>query len=208
MVEVHELVEIMAAGRTAISGIEIEGCFRLFAEEFIKLVADGKLVKTPIGSFYLSANGTLDSKNQPFAPGDSSRDHGFSIHYLPDKDTDTAIKRQARWVQVESFGTRTPAIDDCTVIGRYPGESVRAGDILRIFGRRLKFDAADPDCGIFLENEEMRERCSVYADITPSKLIAAIPANLPSGRYTVLVCTKPDGSDKKTCYAHQAIVVR
>jgi hypothetical protein len=207
-VEVQELVEIMAAGRTAISGIEIAGCFRLFAEEFIKLVADGKLVKTPIGSFYLSASGTLDTKNQPFAPGDSSQDHGFSIHYLPDKNTDAAIKRQARWAQVETFRTMAPVIDDCTVIGRHPGEKVRAGDILRIIGRRLKFDEADPDCGVFLENDTTHERCAVYADITPSKLIVATPANLPSGSYDILVSTKPNGIDKKTCYAHQTIATR
>ena len=56
-VEFEELVSIMAAGRTTITAPDIAGTFLLQKQELAKLVADGKYVKTPFGSFYLSTCG-------------------------------------------------------------------------------------------------------------------------------------------------------
>jgi hypothetical protein len=169
-------------------------------EELIKLVADGKHVKTPVGSFYLSASGRLETKAQAFTPGIGTLNHEITLHFRTNKTIEAKMKSQARWERVESFDTTAAAIDTLHIVAREAGESARAGDTIRIVGRRLKFDFSDLECGIFIENENASQRCLIYPDIAPSKLIAVLPADLTAGTYNLVVVTKPNGKNLKTGY--------
>jgi hypothetical protein len=200
IVEVDELVNTMASGRTTLSKPDIIGCLHLFLEELIKLVADGKHVKTPVGSFYLSASGRLETKAQAFTPGIGTLNHEITLHFRTNKTIEAKMKSQARWERVESFDTTAAAIDTLHIVAREAGESARAGDTIRIVGRRLKFDFSDLECGIFIENENASQRCLIYPDIAPSKLIAVLPADLTAGTYNLVVVTKPNGKNLKTGY--------
>lgn len=206
-VEVAELVDIMAAGRTTLTKPDITGCLQLFVEELVRLVADGKHVKTPVGSFYLAASGRLETKNQPFTPGVGTLDHELTLHFRSNKDVETKMKSQAKWERVETFDTSAAAVDDYSVVARSSGESARAGDTIRIVGRRLKFDPANAACGVFLESGLTSWRCAVYADISPSKLIATIPANVPTGTYDLVVTTMPNGKDLKEGYYDKPFII-
>jgi len=206
-IDVDELVDVMASGRTTLSKPDITGCLQLFTEELIKLVADGKHVKTPIGSFYLAASGRLEAKNQAFTPGVGALDHALTLHFRTDKDAEGKIKSQARWERVETFDTTAAAIDGYSVVARSPGENARSGDTLRITGRRLKFDPADAECGVFVESVGGSWRAAVYADIAPSKVIATLPADVPAGTYDFMVITKPNGKDLKTGYFDKPFVI-
>jgi hypothetical protein len=206
-VEPGELVDIMASGRTTLTKPDITGCLQLFTEELIKLVADGKYVKTPIGSFYLSASGRLEAKNQAFTPGIGALDHELTLHFRANKAVEGKMKSDARWERVESFDTAAAAIDGYSVVARASGENARAGDTVRISGRRLKFDPADAECGVFLENTSGSWRAPVYADIAPSRLIATLPTDVPAGTYDLIVVTKPNGKDLKTGYYDKPFVV-
>lgn len=207
IVEVDELVDIMAAGRTTLSKPDIIGCLHLLQEELIKLVSDGKHVKTPVGSFYLSASGRLETKAQAFTPGLGDLDHEITLHFRTNKTVEAKMKSQARWERVETFDVTAAVIDSLSVVAREPGESARAGDTLRVVGRRLKFDSADPECGLFIENESSSLRCPVYPDIAPSKLIAVLPPDLPSGTWKVVAVTKPNGKNSKSGYYEKPIEV-
>ena len=206
-VEVDELLDIMASGRTTLTKPDITGCLELFSEELIKLVADGKHVKTPIGSFYLAASGRLEAKNQAFTPGIGTLDHALTLHFRTNKAVEDKIKSQARWERVETFDTTAAAIDGYSVVARASGENARAGDTLRITGRRLKFDPADAECGVFLESSGGVWRAAVYADIAPSKVIATLPADVPAGTYDFMVVTTPNGKDLKTGYYDKPVVI-
>jgi hypothetical protein len=206
-VEVAELVDIMASGRTTLTKPDITGCLQLFVEEITRLVADGKHVKTPVGSFYLAASGRLETKNQPFTPGIGTLDHELALHFRSNKDVEAKMKSQAKWERVESFDTSAAAIDDYSVVARSAGENARAGDTIRITGRRLKFDSKNTACGVFLESDSERWRCTVYADITPSKLIATLPVDVPADTYDLVVTTMPNGKDLKDGYYDKAFIV-
>lgn len=199
-VELSELINTMAQGRTTLSKPDISGCLQLFVEELVKLVADGKYVKTPVGAFYLAASGKLDYKNQSFTPGEGILDHGLTLHFRTDKAVESTIKSNARWERIESFDTSAAAFDEVSLAGRAVGETARAGDSVRITGRRLKFDPADATCGVFLETATASYRVAVYPDIAPSKLIAVLPADIPAGSYDLIVATRPNGRDLKEGY--------
>jgi hypothetical protein len=206
-VEVAELVDIMASGRTTLTKPDITGCLQLFTEEIIKLVADGKHVKTPLGAFYLTASGRLETKNQAFTPGIGTLDHELTLHFRTNKAVEGKMKSDARWERVERFDTTSAAIESYTVVARSAGEAARAGDTLRIAGRRLKFDPADTECGVFLESPAGSWRATVYADIAPSKLIVTLPGTLSAGAYDLMVVTKPNGKDLKSGYYDKPFVI-
>ncbi|MFA6507213.1 MAG: DNA-binding domain-containing protein [Treponemataceae bacterium] len=206
-IELDELIDIMAKGRTTLSKPDITGCLQLFVEELINLVSDGKHVKTPVGAFYLSASGKLDTVAQPFSPGSGTLDHALTLHFRTNKAIEGTMKTRARWERVESFDTTAASVEAITVIGRAEGEASHAGDTVRITGRRLKFDPAVTDCGVFLETETESVRIAVYPDIAPSKLIAILPADLPAGTYDVVVATMPNGKDRKEGYYEKPLIV-
>ena len=96
-IELDELIDIMATGRTTLSKPDITGCLQLMVEEIVNLVVDGKHVKTPFGAFYLSASGKLDTVAQPFSPGTGTLDHALSLHFRTNKAIEAAMKTRARW---------------------------------------------------------------------------------------------------------------
>jgi nucleoid DNA-binding protein len=205
--EVEELVDLMAKGRTTLSKPDITGCLQLFLEEVIEQVAEGKHVKTPFGSFYLSASGRFELKNQPFTPGEGNLDHGFTLRFRTNKAVEAKIISQARWERIETFDTSAAAVDQVTVVGRPAGENAQAGDTIRITGRRLKFDPADGAVGVFLESASGSYRAAVYADIAPSRIIATLPADVSAGEYDLVVVTMPNGKDLKNGYYSKPLVI-
>lgn len=197
----------MAKGRTTLSKPDITGCLQLFVEELIRLVADGRHVKTPVGAFYLSASGKLETKNQAFTPGSGTLDHELTLHFRTNKNVEAEMKSKARWERIESFDTTASVIDAVTVVGRSAGSAAQSGDTLRISGRRMKFDANDTSCGLFLESASGSYRAVVYPDITPSKLIAILPTSIPAGNYDLFITTKPNGKDLKEGYYDEPFVI-
>jgi hypothetical protein len=197
----------MAQGRTTLSKPDISGCLQLLVEELVKLVADGKYVKTPVGAFYLCAGGKLETKNQPFTPGAGTLDHALTLRFRTNKTVEALIKASARWERTEAFDTSAAMIETVAVAGRASGEAAKAGDTVRLSGRRLKFDEADASCGLFLESATASYRAAVYPDIAPSRIIAVLPADLAPGSYKVVVMTKPNGKDLKEGYCEGPIVI-
>lgn len=206
-IEAEELVDLMAKGRTTLSKPDIAGCLQLFLEELSDQVAEGKYVKTPFGSFYLSASGRLELKNQAFTPGEGTLNHALTLHFCTNKTIEAKIISQARWERIENFDTTTASLDAFSVVGRTSGENARVGDTIKIIGKRMKFDPTDISCGVFLESDTASYRSEVYPDINPSKIIAVLPANVPSGSYDLKVVTMPNGKDLKNGYFDKPFVI-
>jgi len=176
----------------------------LEVDELIDIMATGR---TPFGSFYLSASGRFEQKNQAFTPGEGTLDHALTLHFRTNKTIEAKIIARSRWERIENFDTSAASIEQITVVGRAAGENARAGDTVKLAGRRMKFDAADVSCGIFLESGTESFRASVYADISPSKVIAIIPETVPAGSYDLIVVTMPNGKDLKNGYAEKPFVI-
>ncbi len=64
VVEFERFIEIMAAGRTTLSKTDIMAAMQLYKEELQKQLVEGKTIKTPTSSFYLSAAGSMNSLDE------------------------------------------------------------------------------------------------------------------------------------------------
>jgi hypothetical protein len=195
-VEVDELIDIMAKGRTTLSKPDIAGCLKLLEEELSRLLADGKYVKTPMGSFYLSAAGKLHSVDQSFAPKDETNGHTLSLHFRTNRNFEAAMIPSVKIVRSENFDKISPALTGAVSVKTSSSSGAGSGDFIRVSGKRLKFDPADGQSGVFFVNGS-EHRSALYADIEPSLVIAQVPQDLAPGPYILCVRTAPNGVDHK-----------
>lgn len=186
-----ELVDIMSKARTTLSKPDIVACMTLMTEIVSDLVADGKFVKTPLGDFYLSAIGTIDHPEDSFNPGDEESGHGVRLRFRPDRQAEATIGKVVRVRRDDTRSSRNPHIIGMETIGKTGEDALEPGDLLRLRGYRLAFDATDESQGVFLALGERVPitRCSVYANVEPSLLILQLPPNLEPGDYTLIVRT-------------------
>lgn len=173
-------------GRTTLTKPDIAGCLQLFTEEVAKLVADGRRVKTKLGTFYLCASGKLDARDQSFTPGEGEGSHALKLHFRADKGFELEVCAKAAVERGKHYDRYTPTIDKAVSVKSEAEMSSGAGDFLRIEGERLKFDKANAAEGLFFVNGE-ETRAAQYARIMPSLLIAQVPPELKAGSYVLAV---------------------
>jgi hypothetical protein len=185
-VEYDKLVDIMAAGRTTLTKPDIAGCLELFTEEVAKLVADGRRVKTKLGTFYLCASGKLDARDQSFTPGEGQGSHALKLHFKPDREFEAGICAGVELARGKRYDRCTPTIDSAVSVKSDAEMSAGPGDFLRVEGEKLKFDKANAAEGLFFVNGQ-ETRAVQYARIQPSLLIAQVPPELGPGSYSLVV---------------------
>ena len=181
-VEFEELVRIMAKGRTTITAPDIAGTLMLFQEELAKLVADGRYVKTPIGSFHATACGSFADEDQAFTPGQGDCKHGMRLHFRPAVDFEDDVNRLIQFVHVEHFDKHNPVIRN---IGPVKSNTEpKPGDFVKVNGLRLQFDESDASQGVFFINGS-EHRSADYAYLDNRTVVAQIPGDLEPGSYEV-----------------------
>jgi hypothetical protein len=193
-IEYDKLVDIMAAGRTTLTKPDIAGCLELFTEEIMKLVADGKYVKTRMGAFYLCASGKLDAPDQAFTPRDGTSEHDLRLHFRADKSLEAGLLATAKIERGERYDRNTPIV--FSVVSVRTGDEMKAsaGDFLRVVGQRLKIDPADESEGLFFVNGH-ETRAVQYAAISPGLVIAQLPEGLAPGSYYIAVRSHQGGKE-------------
>ena len=121
VVEYERFVEIMAAGRTALSQIEILGAMQLYKEELQKQLAEGKTVKTPTGSFYMSAAGSMESIDESYLPNDQTNNHAVRLHHKPDSAFENSILLGLKIVREERPNLAIPSLRAVLAAGEVAG---------------------------------------------------------------------------------------
>lgn len=193
-VEFEKLVELMAAGHTTLGKPDIKACSELFLEQMIKLLAEGKYVKTSLGAFYLCASGTFDSLDESFTPSSGSNNHMLRLHFRPDKAVEEQIRLKAEVERGERYDRLAPIIFASTSVKMEASMKAQAGEFIRVDGQRLKFDKTKEDEGLFFVNGS-EKRAAQYASIVPSLLIAEVPMDIAAGSYNLVVRSRQGGSD-------------
>jgi hypothetical protein len=191
-VEYQTLVDIMAAGRTTLTKPDITGCLQLFVEELMKLVADGKYVKTPIGAFCLGASGKLDSPDQAFTPKDGSSAHDLRLHFRADRSLEAELLASVKIERGERYDRSMPLVFSAFSVKTGKDMAASAGDFLRVEGQRLKFDKDKEEEGLFFINGS-ESRSAIYALIAPGRVIAEVPKDLAAGQYVLAFRSRQGG---------------
>lgn len=187
IIEVDELINIMAGGRTTLSKTDIEAVMRLLFEDVQDLVSKGYYVKTPIGNLYLNAKGTMNSEEENFEPNSANTDHKISLHYRSNSEFEDLCVKNAKFKRTEKITLNEPKIITVESPGKSLSNSLAAGSTIIIKGKRLSFVVDSVEDGVFLKNETDTVKCENYSVIKPSMIVAQIPESIKSGTYNISV---------------------
>ncbi|HUX43104.1 MAG TPA: DNA-binding domain-containing protein [Rectinemataceae bacterium] len=196
-VEFDEFLTIMARGRTTLTKTEVSGAMQLYKEELIRLLSEGQAVKTPTGTFYFGASGSLASIDDSFLPGSSATNHGIRLHHKPDRAFEDAAKLELSTERDERPDLSIPVLNTVIAAGEgQPDSPLHVADTAEIKGLRLRFDAADATQGLFFVDQGGAEsRSPRYSLILPGTVHALVPAGLAPGDYKVKLRAAVNGKD-------------
>jgi hypothetical protein len=195
VVEFERFVEIMAAGRTTLSQTDIRAAMQLFKEELQKQLAEGKTVKTPTGSFYMSAAGSMESLDESYLPKDQTKNHEVRLHHKPEGAFEDSILLDLTIVREERPNLAIPSLRAVTAAGEDSG-LIRASGMIQVKGLRLRFDPKAAEQGVFFADAAGVEvRSPFYPMILPGTVLAGVPDTLVPGSYAVVLRAAVNGKD-------------
>ena len=199
VVDYDRLVDSMARGRTTISKVEILAVMQLYKEELLRQLSEGRKVKTPTGTFFLSAMGSLDSPEDPYAPGGDTN-HKVRLHHVADRGFEADALSELRIERAERPDLSAPRILDARPAGGTGPGPARTGEIVVAKGLRLRFDPKDPRQGLFfLDASGKEERSAYYPLVKPGTVMCSVPERLAPGVYALAVRTaSPGGSFRES----------
>lgn len=198
IVDFDQFVDFMAKGRTTLTKTDIVAAMQLYKEELQRQLAEGKTVKTPTGSFFLCAGGTMENLDESFLPWDKANNHEIRLHHKPERSFETAIKEGLKTVREEKPDLGAPSITLVRSTAEDGATGIHPGDIVQVRGLRLRFEAKDPNQGIFFVADSGAEvRSPFYPMILPRTILASVPQTLAPGLYAVEVRAAVNGKDTK-----------
>ncbi len=158
-----------------------------------KYLAKGYSVDLPFGTLRANATGTCGNIQDGFDI--TNRGHTVGILFNANEQTITNVRSKLEYKQIPPDLTMEAKIYRVTSLNDDASEnsslSVKAGKTIRIHGRNLKFDIADENQGVFLENEGGLIRISAYSRRGTNVVDTSIPDDLAQGSYNVSIVTKP-----------------
>jgi hypothetical protein len=143
----------MAAGRTTLSKTDIIAVFQLAREELARLLADGCYVKTPLGAALPVAKGSFRSRSDPFLPRDPNSGHELRFDFRIDPAIETEALASIQCVRDKDGDRRLPRVLSVSALPAGSEGEIEAGGLVRISGRRMKFDPSNESVGLFFKDE-------------------------------------------------------
>jgi hypothetical protein len=196
VIDYDRFVDLMSRGRTTLSKVDILAAMQLYKEELQKQLALGNTVKTPTGSFYLSAGGCMDYLDEAFQPEDQANNHEIRLHHKPEKGFEEAVLSELEVEREEKPDLSRPSVRAVRSAGEDKPKAIRSGGMVQVTGLRLRFDPKDSKQGVFFIAEAGAEtRSPFYPMLNPGLVLASVPAALAAGSYTVTVRAAVNGKD-------------
>lgn len=219
------LVEKMQEYNSTLTEADIKGVLSVLKTIILRYAGLGYLIKLPFGNIWAVASGTCQNINDPFNPKSSSNDHDLNLHFKCSKSNKDDLLRVAEYEKVSSSYVMRPSIigafafdDDGNEIPVVTKDengndisslSFSTGDILRLRGEYLKVSSKDINQGVVLisENDESQYRISRYSRNSGTFLDFTIPVEIPTGKYSLQIVTKPGVNRYETAICPDKIIV-
>lgn len=196
VVEFDRFVDIMAKGRTTLTKTDILAVMQLYREELQNQLSEGRTVKTPTGSFFLSASGSMESVDESFLPRDQENNHEVRLHHRPEKSFEDAVVAGLKVVRAEKPDLSSPKVTVVQSAGADPSAAIHAGGMIQVKGLRLRFDPKEASQGIFfIDGTGVETRSPFYPMILPATVLASVPASLGAGAYALAFRAAVNGKD-------------
>ncbi len=172
----------------------VMGILELFMEEVSGILKEGGSVTTPLFKAQCSIGGKFTGLDDYF----QSNRHQVKANLSPG----ILLKKMVSEVRPHKVGSNLPRplVELFTDMSTGDSNSTLTPDgPAFIKGARLKFDADDPEQGIFFENEARQPfKVSRVLRNVFSQLVLMVPADLPAGTYRLLVKSKLKGQQLRT----------
>lgn len=168
---------------------------KLFLQQYKESVRTKLLAGYAINSSLFNITpriaGVFKNKNDRY---DATR-HATYLRVKPGLDLKN-VQKEYKLAYVEGGGKTLPLVEDFKDIASGQSNSlITIGGVGQITGRRLAFNEADTNQGIFFISESNQAvRVTTMVRNKPSELIFMIPADLAAGTYDMEVRTLPDGN--------------
>jgi hypothetical protein len=147
------------------------------------MLLDGDRVKTSLVSLCVVIKGIFDG---PKAPFDASK-HQFNVTATPLRALVTWIQGQAAAEQVTTILPEPQPLRFTDVLSGEMDSVITPGSVGNLTGRRLKFDAGDPEQGVFfVAADNTAYKVETMVKNLPAESIFIIPT-LAAGNYTLEV---------------------
>lgn len=208
-----EIIKQMVQYNSTLTEADAAAALTVMEQVVNNMLMEGYKVKLPWATLCLAARGTAESESTAFING--KNDNHFELRASANRKTEEKLSSQALYKSKAEGTVMTPQINLITHITKDAKESVelkaKAGEVIRIHGDYLAFDADDEKQGVFLtQNGGKKEgtiRAKQYIRRTRRTIDIAVPQGIASGEYTVIVATKQKTSGYMTEYSLKTVLI-
>jgi hypothetical protein len=177
-----DIVALMVSRGSTVTKADALATIEQYAQAIEEFVKDGYNINTALFKLSLSVKGIFDSEDENFNPAR----HSVKVNV----SAGTRLQAVASSVKVSRVQGTPPQPDPVYLDDLGSGtrnETLTPGNIARLKGSRLKFDASDPAQGIFLVASDGSEtQVATVSHNKPSQLDFLVPV-LPAGTYRLEV---------------------
>ena len=183
-IDQNALISDMLKRGTTLNQPELEGTLKLLFDVCVARLIEGYNVHTPIGDMVLSLKGVFNGLDDTY---DSTR-HLLDVSISSTPELRQSIKNAASLTRVDRSSKHPlPAEFHDLYSGEVNGPLV-PGNLGRLKGANMKFEAEDVAQGVFFIDSEGNEtRIENIGVNKPKEIIFNIPTTLTSGDYTIEV---------------------
>ncbi|MCB9418639.1 MAG: DUF4469 domain-containing protein [Ardenticatenaceae bacterium] len=148
------------------------------------MVVEGMTVITPLANFGASIKGVFNGQTDSF----NKARHQISPTVNPGKRLRGVMAQKGQPVKKEAGKPMPNPLAFVDIASDSRNSTLTPGGMGQVAGHRLKFDAADPEQGVFLvDSGGTATRVVTYGRIKPAELFFMVPAGLAAGDYTLEV---------------------
>ena len=182
-VEMQDLVDHIVAHGSTVGRADILSVLDDYHSTIADLLMLGMSIVTPTTCYRPGIAGTFTGLGDSFDPAR----HRLVVRLRGGALLKSKVGNEGRLTK-ESTEKPRPAPAECLDLASDTTNDVLTpGEGMHLIGRRLRFDRADPDQGVFfVAADGTRTRAERLLEVRPSKAILLVPA-LPAGAYKVEV---------------------
>jgi hypothetical protein len=181
--------EVLKRGST-VNEADVRSVTTDLFEAIIDLMLEGACISIPVANFRCGIRGNFDGPDDGYDP----TRHQVMARVTPGARLRQAFRTQAQVIKEETFDLDPKPEVYTDVHSGTRDDVLTPGGLGRLVGRRLKFDAADPDQGVFfLAADGSATPVEFVGKNGPGELFFTVPT-LTAGEYALEVRAIPRGS--------------
>jgi hypothetical protein len=195
--------EVLKRGST-VNEADVRSVMTDFVDAIVDMMLEGACISLPIANFRCGIRGNFDGPADGYDP----TRHQVVANVTPGVRIRRAFQTQAQVIKEESFDLDPKPEVYIDVHSGTQDDVLTPGGMGRLVGRRLKFDPADPDQGIFfLAADGSATQVVFVGKNMPAELFLTVPTLAP-GEYALEVrAISPGGTELRSGRLKEALTV-